>query len=428
MSNDLMDKHFKKLFKQHEMPYSEKAWKEQKTRLDQTMPASPSLLTKYMIGAAIIASVILAGTFLFNKEKAPVVKMEIEQEKVTPKKTTNPNSERTGSEHHMDSSKNKIDQPVDNITESTYNENKLPANNLSDLSEYNKEDGNKEEEETQLHMPISPLKNDVVNNESHQGEQTIDNNNDDYSITLPEIEALCQGEELEIKNENTEDLILYAPNKEIIIPKKTTVQLQLDTPGEYILSTKNGKERKRFTVHHLPDAHFYINHDIKFEKGLPIREITSDFNGENTWVINDRKFYGKQIKPTFFKKGDYTIQLTTTDYNGCSSSTIQKLHIEEDYNLMAVNSFIPNDIDPRNRTFMPFALTQRDVDFNLIIIDPKTGQIIFESSDANNPWTGINKETGKQVPAGEVYLWKVHIQNPMPGEPSEYSGQIIPIQ
>ena len=78
---------------------------------------------------------------------------------------------------------------------------------------------------------------------------------------------------------------------------------------------------------------------------------------------------------------------------------------------MAVNSFIPEDIDDRNNTFMPFALTQRNVKFNLIIIDPTDGYIVFQSNDATNAWNGIDKSTGNGVNYGITYILKVIIEN-----------------
>ena len=120
--------------------------------------------------------------------------------------------------------------------------------------------------------------------------------------------------------------------------------------------------------------------------------------------------------------------MTVKDANGCSSSITKSIRIYEKYNLMAVNSFIPEDIDDRNNTFMPFALTQRNVKFNLIIIDPTDGHNVFQSNDATNAWNGIDKSTGNGVNYGMTYIWKVIIENAEPNENNEYAGNITPIQ
>ena len=73
---------------------------------------------------------------------------------------------------------------------------------------------------------------------------------------------------------------------------------------------------------------------------------------------------------------------------------------------------------------MPMALTVRDVQFNMIIIDPKSGNVVFETNNASNGWDGIDKNTGQMTRPNTAYIWKVVLQNPEPGERSEYSGTI----
>ena len=74
---------------------------------------------------------------------------------------------------------------------------------------------------------------------------------------------------------------------------------------------------------------------------------------------------------------------------------------------------------------MPFALTQRKTAFNLIIIDPSDGGIVFESSDASNAWDGYDKRNGKMAVANKAYIWKVNIANPEHKENIEYKGTIV---
>ena len=48
---------------------------------------------------------------------------------------------------------------------------------------------------------------------------------------------------------------------------------------------------------------------------------------------------------------------------------------------MAVNAFFPLEYNDKLNSFIPFALTQRNVKFTFIVIDPIDGSIIFESND-----------------------------------------------
>ena len=74
---------------------------------------------------------------------------------------------------------------------------------------------------------------------------------------------------------------------------------------------------------------------------------------------------------------------------------------------------------------MPYSLTERDVKFQLTIVDPITNEVVFESSDAKNTWDGVHQKTGVMTPAGKAYVWKVQIFNPLPNERPIYKGTII---
>jgi hypothetical protein len=61
----------------------------------------------------------------------------------------------------------------------------------------------------------------------------------------------------------------------------------------------------------------------------------------------------------------------------------------------------------------------------MIILDPDNLGIVFETTEASNPWTGIDRRDGKMVPAQKAYIWKVSLSNPEQGEKSEYKGTIV---
>ena len=74
---------------------------------------------------------------------------------------------------------------------------------------------------------------------------------------------------------------------------------------------------------------------------------------------------------------------------------------------------------------MPYALTERNTDFSMLIIDPTNGVTLFETSDATNGWNGTNRTTGQLVDANKAFIWIVKLKNPLPGEKSEYKGTIV---
>ena len=113
--------------------------------------------------------------------------------------------------------------------------------------------------------------------------------------------------------------------------------------------------------------------------------------------------------------------------DGCSSTEKIKITANEDYNLLAVNAFNPQSRDERNAKFMPYALTIRDVRFELIVIDPDNGGIVFKTKDAQNAWDGTDQRNGQMVPAQKAYIWKVVLQDALPSEKTTYSGTIVRI-
>ena len=95
----------------------------------------------------------------------------------------------------------------------------------------------------------------------------------------------------------------------------------------------------------------------------------------------------------------------------------------KDYNLLAPSAINLSDESGKNNTFMPYALTVRNTRFTLTILDPVSGETIFQTIDPSQPWDGTDKRTGNIV-AGSNFIWNVVIANPQPGENANYKGVI----
>jgi hypothetical protein len=136
---------------------------------------------------------------------------------------------------------------------------------------------------------------------------------------------------------------------------------------------------------------------------------------------------GKTAVVFAFDKGAYELSATVTNDLGCKSTESKVIQVKHDYNLLAVNAFNPNSIDLRLTTFLPVALQSRTSPFKMVILDPNDGGIVYETSDASQPWDGIDRRDGKMVSSNKTYVWKVTIKNPEIGEKSEYKGTITRI-
>lgn len=168
---------------------------------------------------------------------------------------------------------------------------------------------------------------------------------------------------------------------------------------------------------------------INYEDGTPRIRINLESNANDiTWSANGTLLNKKSrsVDLLAFKGQTYTIT-AEGQLDGCKRTEKIKITANEDYNLLAVNAFNPQSRDERNATFMPYALTIRDVQFELIVMDPENGAVVFKSSDAQNTWDGIDQRTGQMVPAQKAYIWKVILKEALPNEKTTYSGTIVRI-
>lgn len=132
----------------------------------------------------------------------------------------------------------------------------------------------------------------------------------------------------------------------------------------------------------------------------------------------------------FYTKGIHSVTLKIENNNGCWSEITKNISVESDYNLLAVTGFNPESSDSRNNTFLPFALleSERNVPFKMEIIDPRTGEVIFETQSASQPWTGVNSKTNQMTPPNSTYIWRVILKEKAKGELKNiYQGTITRI-
>lgn len=168
---------------------------------------------------------------------------------------------------------------------------------------------------------------------------------------------------------------------------------------------------------------------INYEDGTPRIKVNAECNAcDINWSSNGTLQHKKSrsVELLAFKGQTYTIS-AQAQLDGCISTEKIKITANEDYNLLAVNAFNPQSHDDRNARFMPYALTIRNVRFEMLIIDPDNGAIVFKSTDAQNQWDGIDQRNGQLIPAQKAYIWKVVIQDPLPNEKSTYTGTIVRI-
>ncbi|TNF49557.1 MAG: hypothetical protein EP305_02540 [Bacteroidetes bacterium] len=416
----------KKSVEGHEMPYDAAAWDQMSKRLDQVMPTKPaSNLKWYLGGAAVIAAVSISAILLSNNS---------EEQKVTPSvsQTTETNS---------NDSKNQPNHSVDNNTGTDVKgvqNNEFVQIDLNDVTAQNSGSSNQNTSSTSQNSGSTNTTtqngsnsnaNNTADNQRNNSSTTQQASNSPSQISIPKIENICLGESVKIQNKNEAPITLIQANGLITtIKPKSSLTFIGDEAGTYKIGVMKGAdfiEGDSFKVLEGPNAEFSIVEANTFDNGVPVVRVESGSTGSNyNWSINGIIREGKNAEFNLFEKGNYNIVHEVTGSNGCKSSVARKVTIEEDYNLLAANAIRPNSSIGENTSFMPFALTVRDVEFTLIIVDAANGAVIFESSDATQGWDGTDKRNGQQVKRYTPFAWKVVIKNPLPGERNEYRGTV----
>ena len=252
-------------------------------------------------------------------------------------------------------------------------------------------------------------------------------------VAIIDFKNRCQGETLQLEADKRNERMISYAGKELHFSYNEAISLKLTEPGKVTLKANTGpygqfEEFGSFEVSATPTLNINSDRTLNYEDGLPKINIQGESSeGQITWhstyMLSD--IVGKNTEILAFEKGFAIIEAQVTSANGCKTKEKEMVNIPSDYNLLAVNAFNPQSLDSRNSRFMPYALTIRQTPFKLIVLDPDNGGLIFESTDENNAWDGIDRRDGKLVPSNKAYIWKVVIQHPIAGEKGEYRGTIV---
>ena len=432
---DNFEKNIKESFDKFEMPYNHEAWKAMKSKLDVAKPVSGF---KYKwFAAAVIGVGVIFGTYklaTYNSEKDQQIAKIDNTTNNSP--TANDKAEKNQPIKQTENAPTFTTESI-NAPESDdlAPQNNLLANRGSDDLSQTGDDSNG--------LTTPSLTNQDSQNSSNQrvdtgaeGQTTPSDNEAGHNFIIPEVADQCEGSYVTINNRNERALAVEKPDGTIwMVEANLSGQVHAIEAGSYkigYIDNRTFVSKGQFYVMEGPYANIHLTRrDEKYDdKGLPAVHLSTDAtSNELKWTFDGRyNATGKDVVAHFYKKGQHKVSLEVKDANGCISTIDQVISVEDDYNLLAVKSFVPTDVDPMNNRFMPFSLTVRGDQFRMIIIDPKDGHIMYETNDPSMGWDGIDSQTGQMVPYQTAYIWKVTIENPRPGETPEYAGTVIPLE
>ena len=422
--NKNIDELIKSALEGHEMPYDNNAWNSLNKKLNH--PIAPIKPFKFwFFGTSIIAVITISSLLYFSSKQEENSDKLVEQKTDVIEKS---NSQST-------TSKKTKSEKTKGILDEKISSNELEA----------KEDV-KKETKTNLFLPeVNEVLAKEITKDLKLDEEITNPKKGNSVITkkvtepdVPNFSNKCLGDNLKVINTNDESMTLIFPSgKKINVAQSATENIKLSEEGKYeLLAAAKQNDvtiyNSVFNVFENPRATLLVEDELNYETGLPIiRGEVQTFEESIKWkidkVVSASSSKAKTAAFYFFEKGQFDLEVIVTNEKGCSSIERKTISISEDYNLLAVNAFDPLSGDSRKNTFMPYALSKRNSAFSLIIIDTDNGGIIFESSDASNPWDGIDKRNGQLVNKNKAFIWKVTLASPENNEKTVYKGTITRI-
>ncbi len=431
---------FKSALKDHELPYSESAWNDMNKKLDARSGGASGNL-KWILGAAG-AVVVTVCVMLYTDNNTDVKDQSNNQIASTDlklnEKTDSNESNELASERPSETEKSN-EKSNEKLNE------KLNTKEVESPNESNQEevvqiveccDEKVEKLITPVYRETSTLPDSVVDMINlMKAVAELEESTDGVIFDWYVEPNVCQNTIWNYSNDNNKVSIwLKTPSNNLIeIHSGGKHSETLSELGDYQIGIMNESDEfvsySNMNVLEVKTVQIISDEALSYENGLPELHVEVYPEEINNWTftLNDNFASKNQYSESFnlFNKGNHVIGVRTLDANGCNASSSFTFNVEDDYNLLAVNAFTPSSIDSRNRFFIPFALTQRDTPFTMIIIDPADGAVVFETSNSDMPWDGTDRNTGKMVDENKSYVWKVILEHPESNEKPEYLGTVV---
>ncbi len=244
----------------------------------------------------------------------------------------------------------------------------------------------------------------------------------DGPVVLPSVTEGCPGTLIEFAAQNVPEKGIYlwnfgdgsfsnkpTPNHAFSKSGSFEVMLSHSSPGGGNIHNKPAADR--IVIHEAPEASFNLLKQ-EYDNTVPSVHFENRSLGGSSYVWE----FGDGASSTiahpdhvYKKEGMYQVSLTVTNANGCVDRAERTVRIDADYALLAPKTFSPN-ADGVDDVFMPEALKTLGVKFHLSIFDSKSGELVYETSDAQRPWNGRISNRGEACVSGD-YVWMVEMRD-----------------
>ncbi len=153
----------------------------------------------------------------------------------------------------------------------------------------------------------------------------------------------------------------------------------------------------------------------------PLVQFTDESKDANRWFWKFDRF-GTSTLPspafTFPDTGLMRILQVVTHPEGCKDTLVRYIDVLPKVQWFMPNAFTPNG-DGTNDGFFGKGVLEYATDFSMNIWN-RWGELVFETNDPNEAWSGRAQQTGGYSPVG-VYVYVVRFKGPR-GQEFEYKG------
>ncbi|MCF8460244.1 MAG: PKD domain-containing protein [Flavobacteriales bacterium] len=248
---------------------------------------------------------------------------------------------------------------------------------------------------------------------------------------IPTLEKVCVGEDVSFINQTSDPKAkmvwdfgdgttssAFEPSHTYVLPGTYSVKLKA------AIASKASEQTVNVSVSPVPTVTLDASQKLPGYDAIPFYhfETVLQPNETATWKFSDGSTTkGSSADHLFRDAGKATATLTVQNAFGCSHSDEWESRIAKAFDdLMAPTGFSP-DGNGTNDVFIPGALPDLGVAFEMVIMDLK-GQEVYRTSSANEPWNGKLHNTGAKLDVG-TYAWTVVLKEEIVSKKT-FSGTI----
>lgn len=399
-AHDAFERSLKKALEPYEVPYNSADWAQLEARMEKAQPAPwRSSLGLY---ALLLGGTVALGTTIYLMSATPSTEVGAAQNLpgLLAQSTVTTIIE------------------VPKVGDSA----PLPVENFVGTKELS--DGNREEPvaEQDADRQASPKATGTTGSIAAEGTVAMNDGANKEVAIRPSISEGCPGTAVTFAVENMPDEGIYLWNfgdgsfsnqsrPSHVFSKAGTFEVMLSHSSIGGGTIQNKPAADRIVIHEIPEASFKFLKQ-EYDHTVPSVHFENRSQGAASyhWDFGDGHTSEVAHPDHIFKKaGDHTVVLTVTNTKGCTDRSERTIHIDSGYNLLATSTFSPNG-DGVDDVFIPEALRNLGVRFKMSIHDPRTGQLVYETTDAQRPWNGRISNKGEWCTTGD-YVWMVEMKD-----------------